>query len=57
MNEIRIEPIHPPIPVKDFDYAAWRDGEDFSDGQERGRIGWGKTPSEAIANLLEQEEA
>ena len=44
---------YPPIPVRDFDYGAVDD--DMYD--EGGPIGWGRTPEEAIADLLEQLEA
>jgi hypothetical protein len=42
--------VYPPVPVRNFDWAAWRDGE-----EERGRYGYGTTEAEAIADLLEME--
>jgi len=46
--------IYPPIPVRDFDWCAYRDGE-----EESGHCGWGKTQAEAIEDLrrLDQERA
>lgn len=41
----------PPIPVRDFDYRAWRG--DYDEGSLQG---WGKTPTEAVVDLLEREE-
>lgn len=42
--------VYPPIPIRDFDWAAWRDG-----CEEDGRNGRGATEAEAIADLLEME--
>ena len=47
------EPIHthhifPPIPIRQFDWCAYRD-------PERRPYGYGATEAEAIADLLEQE--
>lgn len=52
MSERKIitEFVHPPIPVRQFDWSATRDGWD-----EGEPIGWGKTEDEAIADLLEME--
>jgi len=41
----------PPIPLRDFDWGAYRDGT-----EEDGIRGWGRTESEAVADLLDIEE-
>jgi hypothetical protein len=41
--------IHPPIPLRQFDWCAYRD-------PERKPYGYGATEAEAIADLLAQEE-
>lgn len=48
----RIKTIHeyPPIPIRTFDWCAYRDGY-----EEYGNYGWGRTEEEAIADLLEIE--
>ncbi len=38
---------YPPIPVRDFDWLA------YFDGQEEGPQGWGRTKDAAIADLIE----
>lgn len=45
---------YPPIPVRDFDWVAFHDGE-----EESGHYGWGKTEAEAIKDLqrLDEERA
>jgi len=48
------EPIHthhifPPIPIRDFDWCAYRDPEVTP-------YGYGRTEEAAIADLLEQED-
>jgi len=47
MTDISYEYIFPPIPIRDFDWAAYRDPE--------GLCGYGRTKEEALADLLEQE--
>lgn len=42
---------NPPIPVRNFDWCATRDG--WEPGQP---IGWGKIPQDALQNLLDEEE-
>jgi hypothetical protein len=44
--------IFPPIPIRDFDWCAFWDGE-----EEGGHYGYGKTKEEAVADLrrLDQE--
>jgi hypothetical protein len=41
------EYIHPPIPLRTFDWQAYRD-------PESGPFGYGATEQEAVADLLEQ---
>ncbi len=48
---IKTEFVYPPIPVRDFDWAAYRDGWEPGELQ-----GTGRTKEAAIADLLEQEE-
>jgi hypothetical protein len=45
---IHTEFVYPPIPIRRFDWVAYRDPE--------GRVGWGRTQQEAIADFLEGEE-
>jgi hypothetical protein len=54
MRDIVMRQVFPPIPVRDFDWAAWHDGD-----EEEGHVGYGATPEEAIADLdrLDQERA
>ena len=40
-----------PIPLRDFDWEAWRDG-----GDER-EVGHGRSEAEAIADLLHDEQS
>ncbi len=48
--------VYPPIPVRTSDWQAYRDGaEPNDDGQMQ--HGEGATEEEAIADLLEQEDA
>jgi hypothetical protein len=42
---------YPPIPVRNFDWNATRDG--WEPGSP---IGWGRTAQEAIQDLLDEEE-
>jgi hypothetical protein len=51
LEEIRTEYICPPIPIRNFDYTAWIDGE-----EEDGKHGYGATKQEAIDDLLTQLE-
>lgn len=51
-RKITTEFVHPPIPLRQFDWSAVRDGWD-----EDEPIGWGKTEDEAIADLLELEQS
>lgn len=45
--KIITEFIYPPIPVRNFDWVAYRDGD------EEGPQGHGATEAEAIAELME----
>lgn len=49
-SAITVEFVYPPIPIRDFDYCASR-----RDGDEDSPCGYGATPEEAIADLLERE--
>jgi hypothetical protein len=39
--------IYPPIPLRQFDWCAYVDGE-----EERGEYGYGRTRAEAVADLI-----
>lgn len=43
--------VYPPIPMREFDWSATRDGYEPGDA-----IGWGKTEAEAIADLHTAED-
>ena len=53
MRDIVLKACFPQIPVRDFDWAAWHDGD------EENHCGRGATPEEALADLdrLDQERA
>lgn len=38
--------VYPPIPLRQFDWCAYIDGE-----EEAGNYGWGRTEADAIADL------
>lgn len=40
--------VYPPIPVRDFDWCAYYDGE-----EEAGHYGYGRTEAEAIQDFIE----
>lgn len=42
--------IYPPIPTRDHDWCAFRDGD-----EERGNYGYGATEAEAVADLKQME--
>ena len=51
-KEIRTHHEFPPIPIRTFDWCAYRDGDD-----ENGHShGWGRTKAEAIEDLLRLED-
>lgn len=43
--------VYPPIPLRQFDWVAYRDGT-----EESGRYGYGPTKDKAIAELLMLED-
>lgn len=43
--------VHPPIPPREFDWCAHRDGS-----EESGPYGWGLTREEAVMELIRQED-
>jgi hypothetical protein len=43
----------PPIPLRSFDWCAYRDGDE----ENPNRYGWGETKEKAIAELEALEEA
>ena len=49
MSQIITSHVFPPIPMRQFDWAAYRDPE--------GQVGWGHTEAEAIADLIDLERA
>ena len=51
MSKIKTQNICPPIPIRKFDWEAYR--EDWDEGWP---IGYGETEQEAIRDLLLQEE-
>lgn len=46
-----VDCIYPPIPIRQFDWAA------YVDGHEDGVVGYGPTREAAVADLYEQLEA
>lgn len=48
MSEIVTSHVYPPIPMRQFDWCAYRDPE--------GKVGWGATKAEAVADLKEIED-
>lgn len=50
-SEILTNHINPPIPIRQYDWEAFR--EDYDEG---GIIAYGRTEEEAIKNLLEAEK-
>jgi hypothetical protein len=42
--------VRPPIPIRQFDWAAWYDGE-----EENGGYGYGPTQKAAIVDLLDND--
>lgn len=42
--------VYPPIPPRQFDWCAYRDGD-----EECGPVGWGATKEAAITDLLTME--
>lgn len=50
-SKINVVQVNPPIPSRNFDYVATRDGYEEGDP-----IGYGATKEDAIQNLIEVEE-
>lgn len=52
MKKIITTNVFPPIPIRDFDWCAYFDGE-----EDGGHYGYGRTEAEAVSDLhrLEQE--
>lgn len=48
MRKIVTSNVYPPIPVRDFDWVAYREGD-----EENGPRGYGKTETEAVRDLEE----
>lgn len=44
---IKTSHVYPPIPLRQFDWCAFIDGE-----EERGEYGWGRTEQEAIDDFI-----
>lgn len=51
MKEIVTEYVHPPIPIRDFDWSAT-----YEDYQPGDMVGWGFTKAEAIEDLKQKTE-
>lgn len=51
MNNIKTNYVYPPIPIRNYDWEAFRD--DYDEGSI---IGHGRTEKEAIDDLFDQEE-
>jgi len=51
MEKIIITFVNPPIPMRSFDWSAHYDGE-----EELGLVGWGRTETEAVIDLVKQKE-
>lgn len=43
--------VYPPIPIRQFDWCCYIDGE-----EEAGNYGWGRTEEEAVKDFLENYE-
>lgn len=50
MIRLAISHIRPPVPSRDYDYGAYIDGD-----EERGYLGFGSTPTEAVIDALSCE--
>jgi hypothetical protein len=51
-EKIVTEHVYPPIPYRSADWSATRGDYDLG-----AKVGWGSTEAEAVADLLELEEA
>lgn len=54
-REIVIDFVYPPIPIREFDYLAYFDGDEPNDDGNM-LHGYGKTPLDAIRALLDRED-
>lgn len=54
--KIKAVSVHPPIPVRDFDWFAYDDDTYDGDPESNPVIGWGKTAELAIADFKEHWE-
>lgn len=48
MRKIVSRHVFPPIPIRDFDWCAFFDGE-----EELGGYGWGRTEADAIQDFID----
>lgn len=53
---IKTNYVHPPIPLRKFDWSAYDTDKWDGDPEVKASVGWGQTEQEAIADLLEQLE-
>lgn len=49
MKRIKINCVHPPVPIRTFDYVAFVEGT-----EECGPYGWGATRQDALYNLRDE---
>lgn len=47
-NKIKTSHVYPPIPIREFDWQAYYDGE-----EEAGQYGHGRTEAAAVVDLIE----
>lgn len=52
-NPIVTDFVHPPIPVRHCDWAAWYDGDEPDDNGHMRASGQGRTEREAVIDLIE----
>jgi len=48
--QIKTEHVHPPIPIRDYDWRAYRKEDE---GEESPITGWGETEQAAIKELID----
>lgn len=54
-REIIVDFVYPPIPIREFDWFAYFDGDEPNDDGDM-MHGYGKTPLDAIVALLDRED-
>lgn len=56
-RDLHTSHVYPPIPIRTYDWCAYRDSYEppDPDGVGGGLIGWGRTEAEAIEDLEAQE--